>query len=132
MSTPKRHHYIPRMLLKQFSNERGVFFVYDKRHPDKGVDIRKLENLFVERHLYTQVDAKGARDVSVETDFLAPLDGEASRLFNKLLSAARRGDPFCLTPAEKDIGIDFSIVSTCACRRGAGGLRKRPFSDQNE
>lgn len=107
MSTPKRHHYIPRMLLKRFSSEHGNFFVYDKRHPDKGVHMRKLENLFVERHLYTQIDASGAKDVSVETDFLAPLESEASRLFYKLVFSARRGDLPSLTPAEKHICIEF-------------------------
>lgn len=107
MSTPKRHHYIPRMLLKRFSNERGFFFVYDKRHPDKGVQKRMLENLFVERHLYTQVDANGAKDVSVETEYLASLESKASRLFNKLVFATRRGDPPRLTPVEKDVCIEF-------------------------
>ena len=107
MSSPKRHHYIPRMLLKRFSNQRGFFYVYDKRHPDKGVHRRKLGNLFVERHLYTQVDANGAKDVSVETEFLAPLEGEASRLFDRLVSAARQGDLPCLTPVEKHICIEF-------------------------
>lgn len=107
MSTPKRHHYIPQMLLKRFSNERGLFFVYDKRHPDKGVHKRKLENLFVERHLYTQVDASGAKDVSVETEYLASLESKASRLFKRLVIAARRGDAPFLTPLEKDICIEF-------------------------
>lgn len=107
MSSPKRHHYIPRMLLKRFSNERGIFFVYDKRQPEKGVHKRKLENLFVEKHLYTQIDASGAKDVSVETEYLASLESEASRLFSKLVLAARRGEAPCLTPVEKDICIEF-------------------------
>lgn len=107
MSSPKRHHYIPRMLLKRFSNEHGIFYVFDKRNPDKGVHKRKLENLFVERHLYTQVDAKGAKDVSVETEYLSSLESKASRLFKKLVFAARRGDAPCLTPVEKDICIEF-------------------------
>ncbi len=43
----------------------------------------------------------------METDFLAPLESEASRLFNKLVLSARRGDLPNLTPAEKHICIEF-------------------------
>ena len=127
MSTPKRHHYIPRMLLKRFSNERGIFYVFDKRHPDKGLHKRKLENLFVERHLYTQVDANGAKDVSVETEYLASLESKGSRLFNKLVFAARRGDAPSLTPVEKDIWKEFFYCQHMRVPERGGSTKEEAY-----
>lgn len=107
MNIPKRHHYIPRMLLNRFADSRGIFHVYDKRIPEKGIQTRTSESLFVERHLYTQVNADGAKDVSVETDFLSALEGKANPVIEKIISAAKRGHPINLTPEEKNIWISF-------------------------
>ena len=70
MNIPKDHHYIPRMLLKRFTDKEGNLYAYDKRHADKGVRKKGPKNLFFKRHLYTQVAGDGTRDVSVETEFL--------------------------------------------------------------
>ena len=89
MSIPKDHHYIPRMLLKLFTNQEGILYVYDKSRPDKGVRKRDPKNLFFKRHLYTQVAGDGTRDVSVETEFLSPLESDASPVIEKIVGAAR-------------------------------------------
>ena len=108
MSIPKDQHYIPRMLLKRFTDKEGNLYFYDKRHPDKGVRRRAPKNLFYERHLYTQVEEDGTQDASVETEFLAVLESEASPVIEKIVSAARRGHPPKLSPVEKDIWVKFS------------------------
>ena len=89
MSIPKNHHYIPQMLLKRFTNQEGNLYAYDKKHRDKGVRKRAPKNLFFKRHLYTQEDDDGTRDVSVETEFLARLESDASPVIEKIVSAAR-------------------------------------------
>ena len=107
MSIPKRHHYVPRILLDRFADGSGIFHVYDKRFPEKGIQTRTSQNLFVEGQLYTQVDADGAKDVSVETGFLSVLEGKASPVIEKMICAAKRGRPINLTPEEKNIWINF-------------------------
>ena len=89
MSIPKDQHYIPRMLLKHFTDKEGLLYVFDKSRPDKGVRKRDPKNLFYKRHLYTQVAGDGTRDASVETDFLTPIENSASPVIEKIVSAAR-------------------------------------------
>ena len=89
MNIPKNHHYIPQMLLKRFTNQEGKLYVYDRCHPEKGIQKKDPRKTFVRRHLYTQVEEDGTRDVSVETKFLAPLESDASPVIEKIISAAR-------------------------------------------
>ena len=90
MSIPKDQHYIPRMLLKRFTDKEGNLYFYDKRHPDKGVRKRAPKNLFYERHLYTQVGRDGAQDVSAETEFLAGLENRSEPIVEKIVSTASK------------------------------------------
>ena len=110
MSKPKRHHYIAQMHSKRFANSGGILHVFDKRFPKKGIQKRTPKNLFVERDFYSQVDDKGTKDVSVETEFLARLESEASPVIERIVSAARRGNPPDLSPVEKDILIKFFFI----------------------
>ena len=89
MSIPKDQHYIPRMLLKRFTDKEGNLYFYDKSRPDRGVRKRGPKNLFYKRHLYTQVSGDGTRDASVETEFLTPMEDAASRVIEKIVSSAR-------------------------------------------
>ena len=108
MSKPKRHHYIAQMHSKRFADPDGILYVFDKRFPHKGVQRRTPRNLFVEGDFYTQFDDEGTKDVSMETEFLAPLEGKASPVIEKIVNAARRGDLPNLSPVEKDIWVKFS------------------------
>lgn len=110
MSIPKDQHYIPRMLLKRFTDKEGNLHFYDKEKPAKGVRKRAPKNLFYERHLYTQVEEDGTRDASVETEFLSRLENDASSVIEKIVSAAWRGNPPNLSSAERDIWVTFSFV----------------------
>ena len=108
MSIPKNHHFIPQMLLKRFTSQEGKLYVYDKCHPEKGIQKKDPKKTFVRRHLYTQVEEDGTRDVSVETEFLAALENDASPVIEKIVCAARQGQPPNLSPDEKDIWVKFS------------------------
>lgn len=89
MNRPKNQHYIPQMLSKRFANQEGKLYVYDKNHPKKGVQKKDPKKTFVRRHLYSQEEEDGTRDVSVETEFLAPLESDASQVIEKIISTAR-------------------------------------------
>lgn len=110
MSIPKDHHYIPRMLLKRFTDEEGNLYAYDKSHPSRGIRKRAPKNLFFKRHLYTQVAEDGTRDASVETEFLSRLESDASPVIEKIVSAARRGGPPSLSLTERGIWAAFTYV----------------------
>ena len=110
MSRPKRHHYVAQMHSKRFAGPDGILYVYDKRFPDKCVQKRTPRNLFVEGDFFTQFDDKGAKDTSVETEFLARLEGKASPVIEKIVTSARRGHPPNLSSDEKDIWVKFSYV----------------------
>ena len=110
MSKPKRHHYIAQMHSKRFADPNGVLYVFDRRFPHKDIQKRTPRNLFVEGDLYTQVGGDGTKDVSVETEFLARLESEASPVIEKIVNAARRGHPPNLSSVEKDIWVEFSYI----------------------
>ena len=107
MSRPKNHHYIPQMLSKRFANQEGKLFVYDKHHPDKGIQKKDPKKTFVRRHFYSQEEEDGTRDVSVETHYLAPLESDASPVIEKIVNAARRGQTPNLSSSEKEIWLRF-------------------------
>lgn len=110
MSTPKNHHYIPQMLSKRFVNQEGKLYVYDKYHPDKGVQKKDPKKTFVRRHFYSQEEEDGTLDVSVETGFLAPLESDASPVLEKIVNAVRRGQTPNLSSDEKDIWVKFFYI----------------------
>lgn len=110
MSIPIRQHYIPRMLLKRFVDRDGKLHFFTNHAPDKGVLASTPENLFLQKHLYTQVDEVGTKDASVETSFLANLEGKADPIVEKIVSAARRGDTPNLSVAEKEVWVEFTYI----------------------
>ena len=65
-SVPKRHHYIPRMLLKRFLNDDGFLWVHDGEKMYK----TNLGNVFSIGHLYTKSEFGNAPKGSSYNDFL--------------------------------------------------------------
>lgn len=89
-TAPKRHHYIPQMMLRHFADadERLWFW---RRDFARG-DVRKTtpQNLFVEKDLYAYVGEDGAKDLSLET-FFALLEGEGAQFIERLSQIVRDG-----------------------------------------
>lgn len=78
------------MILKRFTNHQGQLYFFDKRVPEKGVLTSTPKNLFLEKHIYTQFDKQGVKDVTLEGDF-AKLESEADQIIEKIITAARKG-----------------------------------------
>ena len=106
MNEPKRHHYIPQMLLKQFADSKGMLWTYCKSLPNRGIIHTKPVNAFVEKDLYAQYDAHGNKDYSSEKD-LAKLEGRAAPIIAEIVRKARIGKSFQMMPSEKEIWDDF-------------------------
>lgn len=99
---PKRHHYIPQMVLRHFADTDGDLWFW--RRDFKPGDIRKAttQNLFVQKDLYTQVHSDGTKDVGLEK-FFAYLEGTGADFIRQLSAIVRRG----LVPKLDDGAWDF-------------------------
>jgi len=89
-NAPHRHHYVPRMVQRNFTNESGGLYFWRR-----GMNIGKVlatrpSNLFVEDHLYTLVDNNGARDHSIEHWF-GRLESLVAPLIQVFLNIVRNG-----------------------------------------
>ena len=51
MSNPKRHHYNPQFILRNFSDDGEHIWSYNKA---EGIDRRRIERVFAFKHLYTR------------------------------------------------------------------------------
>ncbi len=101
MNTPKRHHFVPQMLLRRFCDETGRLWYYNKKAPHIGVASGAPQSLFFERHFYT-VKEGGVPDTSLETYF-SRLEGEANTVIEKICTAGRAGRQPKLSTSEKEV-----------------------------
>ena len=65
-SEPKRHHYIPKMLLKRFANDEGLIWVNDGSKTYKTT----RGNVFSIGHLYTRSEFSNAPEGTSYSEFL--------------------------------------------------------------
>jgi Protein of unknown function (DUF4238) len=109
MSIPKRHHYVPQFLLKNFVTSDGVVFHFCKDRPELGISRRKPANVFVIGHFNTQTEADGSRNTIVESG-LAHIEGLTKTVIDRVISAARAGSAPQLTLDERlQLAIFFAI-----------------------
>ena len=105
MSTPKLHHYVPQMLLRRFTDDRGRLYIFNKRCPDKGILHLTPRQAFAENHLYTMRDLDGSKNYSLEYT-LARIEEVADRIIEKLICQARSSLHPSLTRQEK---VDWDL-----------------------
>lgn len=108
MSNPKRHHYVPKMLQKHFTNPSGYLFTYDARNGTLGVRPERSEQLFVQRHMYSSIGQDGSRDPELEIRF-SELEGAAYPVIAKIISAVRQDQLPSLSNKERVIWDNFFI-----------------------
>lgn len=100
INEPKHHHFIPKMLLRNFTDKNGFLYFYNKRFNGKQVRKTTPEKFGLENNLYTEYDEQGNKDNSAEKLF-ADLEGETAPIFKKIIIAARNGKKPELTSSEK-------------------------------
>ena len=71
-SVPKRHHYIPQMLLKRFCTDNGLIWVHDGRKTYE----THYWNVFVKRHLNTRSEFDNTPRGASYKDFLNSVQKE--------------------------------------------------------
>jgi hypothetical protein len=98
---PHRHHYVPRMVQRNFINESGGLFFWRRGMCIGEVRSTKPSNLFVEDNLYTIVGKNGARDHSIEHWF-GRLESLAARFIQQFLGIVRHGMTPIMDPTHWD------------------------------
>jgi len=107
--TPKRHHFVPRMLQKRFVDPSGWLHAYTRSQPWRDVYRSRPENLFVQGHLYSEITPEGRRRPVMERR-LGVIEDAADAVVNKIVLAARAGAPPQLTTWELDLWYLFMTL----------------------
>ena len=90
MNKPKRHHFIPQMMLRHFADHDGQLWFWRRDFAEADVRKAKTQNLFVEKDLYTFIAADGTKDVALET-FFSNLEAAGANFINQLAIIVRGG-----------------------------------------
>ncbi|HWJ70677.1 MAG TPA: DUF4238 domain-containing protein [Sphingobium sp.] len=88
---PKRHHYIPQMMLRHFVDEHGQLWFWRRTFEPGEVKTVSTQNIFVEKDLYTRVGADGSKDLSLET-FFSDLEGTGAAFIRQLCEIVRNNE----------------------------------------
>ncbi|NIJ40964.1 hypothetical protein FHS78_001245 [Parvibaculum indicum] len=106
---PRRHHFVPRLILKGFVNSEENLYFFNKNNVEGGVGEASPLNLFVKNHLYSEIEEDGSRNAQLETD-LSTFEGRVDRIVQKIVENVRRGSKPCLTPQEKEEWDAFTAL----------------------
>lgn len=103
---PRRHHYIPLMLLRRFETTNGKIFYYNRRFKKKKILETTPENIFLQNNLHTVIQRDGSKDLSLEIN-LSEMESAASDIISKIINNARDGYAVKLNQTEKEIWDAF-------------------------
>ena len=122
---PKRHHYIPQFLLKNFLDDSDRFWVFDKK---KGkLHQGTPRNTFVEKNLYrTLIFDHGNYSYEAEEE-LSRIESRAAPVIKKIIKCARNNEYPKLTLEHRDAWNRFYHTS---CRRTPEFAKEMLYSDE--
>ena len=103
-STPKRHHIVPQFILRGFANDNGRLWCFRKE--SGSVFETSPANVFVKKRLYTHQFEDGTTSTHLESE-LSKIEGRASDIADKIITAARSGSKLGVTPPERGAWLDF-------------------------
>lgn len=108
MSTPRRQHYIPQFLLRNFTDSDHRLCYLDQTKANVSIKKPTPKECFRECHLYTSYERDGKRNYSLDNDN-TKLESLVSPIIKKILRACRACDEPKLSENEKTILDDFII-----------------------
>lgn len=88
---PKRHHFIPQMMLRHFADDDGLLWFWRRGLPAADVRKASTKDLFVQKELYTFTAGDGTKDVALET-FFSNLEGAGATFINQLADIIRSNE----------------------------------------
>lgn len=109
MSVPKRHHYVPQMILNGFADADG--WLYWCKHREKPTMVRRARpaELFLQNHLYSTLAESGIKDPSMERA-LSVLESEAVGVIDAITGPARRGQSPVLSHRQMRLWYLFFLM----------------------
>lgn len=109
MFTPKRHHYVPQMILNGFTDQRGWLHWCRLEESPLAIRPARPAELFFEKHLYSTVSDAGSKEASMEAE-LSLLESKAAEVIGAMIAAARAGRPPELSPEQKQVWYLFFLM----------------------
>lgn len=111
MNKTRRSHYVPKLLLSEFTDENGTLFFVNNCSHIPTVKSSSPTNLFVKRDLYRH----DGELIDVTTDVEAQF-GKLETLFapihQEIIKSIRKGLPPTIDPKSKSILIDFIVAQS--------------------
>ena len=111
---PRQHHYIPKFLLENFTNDNGQLWAAYR--PARKVFQTTPHNLFKEKDLYVSHDiSPSSSELQYNTDYatregeLSKLEGQAAPVVNKIIASAREGYHPTLSDEETRKFMEFFL-----------------------
>ncbi len=98
-NSPKRHHFIPQFILRNFTDKEGKLHCFDKERG--GFFSTSPANVFLGKNLYTK-DEDGKKLTHVENG-LSQIEGAFSEKIKQIIEAARSERYLELKPADEDL-----------------------------
>ncbi|WP_420429106.1 DUF4238 domain-containing protein [Kordiimonas sp.] len=106
MNEPRRHHYIPQFILRNFCANDGFLFAYSKQSERSSVYQVKPKNVFLRKDLYAFEGAGGELNVSLEKGY-ARLESSVAPIVERMVNAVREGDVPLMSREERGIWDAF-------------------------
>ena len=97
----RRNHFVPRVLLKNFTDKDGKLYFFDRRFEEKRILKTTPDSLYQERDLYVVRDEGGNRDDSAEDRF-AEFERKAALVFDRIITAVRDAKDPALSSSERE------------------------------
>ncbi|MEQ8287245.1 DUF4238 domain-containing protein [Thalassospira sp.] len=102
MVAKKAHHFVPRMLLRNFANERNKLWWFRNASGLPCPQERLPESIFFQNHLHAEQLKSGEKDVSLEDEFEA-LENLIAPLFAKIIQRSEAGENLMLSDEERTL-----------------------------
>lgn len=103
---PRRHHFFPQMILRNFADDHGRVQFWRRNFPEGQVLSVNTKNLFVQSDLYSLVAADGSKDLSLEKLY-SQLEGTAADFFRQLFPVVRQRQAIRLSDAAWEFWYEY-------------------------
>ena len=106
MSIPKKHHFVPELLLRNFTDSKGELWYLDKSKKYKSIVPRPPGSVFHREFFYSVKDPSGELNHDAEFE-LGRMETATGHVMLKIIAAVRSGEIPKLTLSEKEQWCKF-------------------------
>ena len=103
--TSRRHHIIPKFLLRNFINQKGGLYFYN----GENIVNTSIKNAFIKKQFYAQRDRDGRRNFDTETE-LSKIENKSAPILDKVIEAGRKRNCPYLTDSERNLLDKFFVI----------------------